>query len=142
MNTKKSLGIAGIGSIALAMIAPSVSFADAGQAAATNGTSSHSLVHRVTHSLADSQSYTSSGTAGYKWGKKIEQGQSDAKWAESTSTRSGYKWGDSSQADGEAQSYAGASAYEWGTMNFAGQAGYRWGMNSFADQSGYRWGMN
>ena len=142
MTTIKSLSYAGIGSIALAMLTPSMSFADTGQTAAANTASTGSQVHRVSHSLAGASTYTGS-TSGYKWGKSAPQSDSvSTKWADSTS-RSGYKWGNStSDSRAESRSYAGASSYQWGTMGFSGQSGYRWGMNSFSDQSGYRWGMN
>jgi len=136
MKTIKTLGYAGAASIAIAMMAPSMSFADAGQVANANGTSSHSLVHRVTHSLAGSESYTSTSQGGYKWGRKAEQPESNAKWAGSTSARSGYKWGDSAASEPEAQSFAGTSSYDWGVQNFAEQSGYRWGLKDFSEQTG------
>ena len=142
MKTTKTLGYAGAASIAIAMMAPSLSFADAGQVAKASGASSHSLVHRVTHSLAGSESYTSTSQGGYKWGRKAEQPESNAKWAGSTSTRSGYKWGDSAASEpAEAQSFAGASSYDWGVQNFAEQSGYKWGLRNLADQTGYKWGL-
>ena len=138
MKTLKTLSIAGIGSIALTLMTPAISVAEIDQTAkSSNG---HSLVHRVSHSLASSKSYGHSATSGYKWGKKSAATESTQQWAESSERSSGYKWGNSTPAKSEAQSYA-KSGYQWGTMNFSEQAGYRWGMKSFSDQSGYRWGM-
>ena len=141
MKTLKTLGYAGAGSIAIALMAPAMSFADAGQAPTANGSSSNSLVHRVSHSLAGSESYTSTSQGGYKWGRKAEQTESEAKWAGSTNTRSSYKWGDSAASETEGQSFAGTSSYDWGVQNFAEQSGYRWGLRNYADQTGYRWGL-
>ena len=138
MNTIKNFGCAGISSIVLSLLAPSVSFAEA---AVNNEPSTHSLVHRVSHSLAGADAYTSSRTAGYKWGQVSEQNESSkAKWSGSNSVRSSYKWGDDSAAKPESKSYAGASSFQWGTMNFSDQSGYRWGARNFSDQAGYRWG--
>ena len=141
MNTLKKLSYASIGTLALTLMAPSVSLAESGQTSA-NTAGSHNLVHRVSHSLADADAYTGGTGAGYKWGKKASQSESsNAQWAES-STRGGYKWGNSStSAKSDAPSYAGTSSYQWGSMSFAEQSGYRWGMRSFSDQAGYRWGM-
>lgn len=139
MNTIKTLGYAGASTIAMALMAPSISLADVSQASTGDGSS---LVHRVSHSLAGSQSYTTDGPSGYKWGRKAEQSESKATWAEATAGRSGYKWGDASVAEPEAQAFAGNSSYQWGVRGFAEQTGYKWGLNSFADQTGYKWGLN
>ena len=105
MKTTKKLGYASAGTLAMALLAaPSLSLAEAGDA----NTSSHSLVHRVTHSLADSQSYNSGGNSGYKWGRKVEQTQTNAEWAMQDVSRSGYKWGQSATSDETAQKYAGS----------------------------------
>ena len=139
MNNIKTLGYAGISTIAMALMAPSMSLADMSQASKSEGSS---LVHRVSHSLAGSESYTTNGPSGYKWGRKVEQPESKAVWAESTASRSGYKWGDSTVAEREAQAFAGTSSYQWGVRSYAEQAGYRWGVSSYADQTGYRWGVS
>ena len=139
MNTYKAVKSAGLMSIAVALLVPSISMAEADQASAS---SSHNLVHRVSHSIADSKSYTRSGSAGYKWGKTAQPTESSAKWADNTPARSGYKWGNTaSTAKSEAPAYAGASDYQWGSMSFSEQSVYRWGLRSFADQSVYRWGL-
>jgi hypothetical protein len=139
MNTIKSLSY---GSIALAMLIPSTSFAETGQAAVAISAATDSRVHRVSHSLAEVSAYTGSAS-GYKWGNKApEINSANTQWAKS-STRGSYKWGNpASDSRVELRSYANAPSYQWGTMGFSGQSGYRWGMNSFSDQSGYRWGMN
>ena len=94
MTTIKSLSYGGIGSIALAMLIPSMSFAETGQSAAADTTDTGSRVHRVSHSLAEASAYTGS-TSGYKWGNKTPRTNSaNTQWAGSTS-RSGYKWGNS-----------------------------------------------
>jgi hypothetical protein len=139
MKTLTKIGIAGLGSIAATLMTPAISMAETGQATAEKSTNGHSLVHRVSHSLASAESYSKSGTSGYKWGKKTEQAETSQKWADNTTTRGGYKWGTSAAQD-SSQSLA-ESSYEWGTMSFSEQSGYRWGMKNFSDQSGYRWGM-
>ena len=140
MNTLKNLSYASIGTLALTLMAPSISVAEADQASSTNG--AHNLVHRVSHSLANEDTYTASTGAGYKWGKKASQEEpTDSQWAEAPS-RGSYKWGNSAASGNpDAPAYAGSASYEWGTMSFSDQAGYRWGMRSFSDQAGYRWGM-
>ena len=140
MNTLKKLSYASIGTLAIALMAPSISVAETDQTTATNG--AHNLVHRVSHSLANEDAYTASTGAGYKWGKQASQDESsDAQWAEAPA-RGGYKWGNTpASSSSDAPAYAGSSSYEWGTMSFSDQAGYRWGMRSFSDQAGYRWGM-
>ena len=137
MNTIKSLTYGGI---ALAMLIPSMSFAEVGQVAA-NTTNTGNQVHRVSHTLAGASEYTS-GTSGYKWGKSAPQSDSSStKWAEST-TRNGYKWGNSAGDSKPAtRSYAGAPSYQWGVMGVSGQSGYRWGIRNNSEQTGYRWGI-
>ena len=131
MKTNKSLGYASAGTLALALLAgSSLSIAETGQSASNNGANSHSLVHKVSHSLADTQNYTSSGTSGYKWGRKSEQDNANAEWASTTPARSGYKWGNSSTAEPAAQSYAGSASYEWGVKSYADQTGYKWGLKN------------
>jgi hypothetical protein len=138
MKTTKSLGYASASTLAIALLAaPSMSIAETGGAA----TSSHSLVHKVSHSLADSQSYTSGGNAGYKWGRKAEQTQTNAEWAMEDASRSGYKWGNSDNGQPAAHSYADSTTYTWGVRNYADQSGYKWGIKNYADQSGYKWGI-
>ena len=143
MNTIKTLGFAGAGSFAIALLVPYMSLAGMSPAATANSDAgSSSLVHRVSHSLADGESYTSTGPVGYKWGRKVEQSSSKANWDASTTARGGYKWGNSSASETQAPSYAGTTAYNWGVQSYAEQAGYRWGVNKYADQAGYRWGVN
>ena len=139
MDTYKAIKSAGLTSIAIALLTPSLSLAEPDQNGATE---THNLVHRVSHSIADSKAYTRSGSAGYKWGKKVEPTKSNAQWAKSTPARSGYKWGNTATAaETEAQTYAGSSDYQWGSMSFSEQSAYRWGLRSFAEQSAYRWGL-
>src|SRR5210317_1741360 len=96
MATIKSLSL-GLGSIALAAMSPTLCIAETQQTAGLDGAASHSLVHRVSRSLAEADTYTSSGMSGYKWGQKSSQVDTGAtNWAGSTRTRSSYKWGDSS----------------------------------------------
>ena len=142
MNTFKAIKIAGLSSVAAMLMAPSLSIAETTQSNATVGTGGHSLVHRVSHSLADSKAYTHSGSAGYKWGKSVQRPEADSEWSDNNPSQGGYKWGNSATTDkAGSESYAGASSYQWGSMSFSDQSGYRWGMRSFSDQSGYRWGM-
>ena len=138
MNMIKALSYAGVSSLTLALISPAISHADIEQAA---GAGSHSLVHRVSHSLADATSYTGSPNAGYKWGKERQPSGSEAQWAQDSQTRGGYKWGQpKGHMDSDVPAYAGTASYEWATMSFPEQAGYRWGARNYADQAGYRWG--
>ena len=88
MNTYKAIKSAGLTSIAIALLTPSLSLAEADQNGATE---THNLVHRVSHSIADSKAYTRSGSAGYKWGKKVEPTKSNAQWAKNTPARSGLR---------------------------------------------------
>ena len=141
MNTIKSLGCATISSIALTFLTPAISVAEVEQTTVSTGSGSHSLVQRVSHSLAGAQSYTSGSPSGYKWGRKVEQRETDAQWAESRSVRGSYKWGNTSATAPETQSYAGNASYEWGVRNYAEQAGYKWGLLNYASQSGYKWGL-
>ena len=142
MKTLKTTGYAAIGSLTLALMTPAISVAEVNQVNTNSASGSHSLVHRVSHSLADADNYTGGSDSGYKWGKQAARTESaDAQWADST-TRGGYKWGNSATTEKPAsQSYAGSSSYKWGTMSFSDQAGYRWGQRSFSDQAGYRWGQ-
>ena len=142
MNSLKTIKIASISALTAALLAPAISMAEVSETNAEAGNGGHSLVHRVSHSIADSKAYTRSAASGYKWGKGAEQTESSSGWAESTPARSGYKWGNSTtSAKPDAQSYAGASSYQWGSMSFSEQAAYKWGVRSFADQSAYKWGV-
>ena len=141
MKTIKTLGYVGAGGIAIALLVPAMGIAGAGQSAAADG-GSHSLVHKVSQSLAGNESYTSSGPSGYKWGRKLEQTETDTNWVGSTSARSGYKWGDNAIAESAAPTFASTSSYEWGVKGYAEQAGYKWNLNSFANQAGYKWNLN
>jgi hypothetical protein len=135
----KALSYAGVSSLTLALLSPAISHAETGQAAATG---SHSLVHRVSHSLADATSYTGSPNAGYKWGKERQPSSAEVQWAEESQARGGYKWGQSEgQMDADAPTYAGTASYEWATMSFPEQAAYKWGLRSYADQTAYKWGL-
>ena len=142
MTTIKSLSYTLLSGIALAFSVQPVSFAEAEHKPASDVIGTHSLVQRVSHSLANPDEYTGV-KSGYKWGRKSQDsGAANTQWADSSNSRGSYKWGSSSPAPkSEAQSYADDSSYQWGAMNFVDQSGYRWGMRSFADQSGYRWGM-
>ena len=141
MKTIKTLGYLGAGGIAIALLVPAMGIVGAGQSAAT-AAASHSLVHKVSQSLAGTESYTSSGPSGYKWGRKLEQTQTDANWIGSTSARSGYKWGDNAISESAAPTFASTSSYEWSVKGYAEQAGYKWNLNSFANQAGYKWNLN
>ncbi len=140
MNTLKTIGCASFISITMSVLTPSISMAEVEHANAANGAGASNLVHRVGRSLAVTQSYTSSESTGYKWGKQIESSTSDVRWADSRSPRSGYKWKDSSTSEPD-QSYAGAAAYQWRTMNHSGQAAYKWGIRNYTGQAAYKWGI-
>ncbi|MEH6585281.1 MAG: hypothetical protein V7720_01925, partial [Halioglobus sp.] len=138
MNTYKAIKLAGLTTVAVTLLVPSISMAEVDQTAQ----SGQNLVHRVSHSLADAKSYTRSGNAGYKWGKSSQANESEAQWADNTPARSGYKWGNtSSEPKADSPSYAGTSNYQWGSMSFSEQSAYKWGLRSFADQSAYKWGL-
>ena len=140
MKTIKTLGYVGAGGIAIALLVPAMGIAGAGQSAAADG-GSHSLVHKVSQSLAGNESYTSSGPSGYKWGRKLEQTETDTNWVGSTSARSGYKWGDNAIAESAAPTFASTSSYEWGVKGYAEQAGNKWDLRSFAEQTGNKWDL-
>ncbi len=142
MNTIKALGYASLSSIALTLLTPVSSIAEVEQTTVSTGSGSHSLVQRVSHSLAGAQSYTSGAPSGYKWGRKVEQRETDAQWAESRSVRGSYKWGNTSATAPEAQSFAGNASYQWGVRNYAEQAGYKWRLSNFAKQTGYKWRLS
>ena len=141
MKTIKTLVYTGVSSLTVAVFAPSIGMAEVNKAVAATESGSHSLVHRVSHSLADSESYTSNGPSGYKWGRKVEQNDAKVDWAGSTHARSGYKWGDEATSGAKVQAYANNASYQWGVRSYADQTGYRWGLKNFADQTGYRWGL-
>ena len=115
MKTIKTLGYLGAGGIAIALLVPAMGIAGAGQSAAADG-GSHSLVHKVSQSLAGNESYTSSGP-------------------------SGYKWGDNAIAESAAPTFASTSSYEWGVKGYAEQAGNKWDLRSFAEQTGNKWDL-
>ena len=140
MTTFKAIKSAGLTTAAIALLVPNISMAEVEQTNATQ--SSHNLVHRVSHSLADAKTYTRSGEAGYKWGKTAEAQPSHAAWTDNAPARSGYKWANAeTNGEDQAPSYAGASNYQWGSMSFSEQSVYRWGLRSFSDQTVYRWGL-
>ena len=142
MNNLKAIKIACLGSVAAMLMTPALSIAETTQSNATVGAGGHSLVHRVSHSLADSKAYTHTGSAGYKWGKSVQRPQTDTEWSDNHRSQGGYKWGNSATSDKpSSDSYAGASSYQWGSMSFSDQSAYRWGIRSFSDQSAYRWGI-
>ncbi len=147
MNTIKTLGFTGAAVIAVALLAPYLSVAEIGPAATQADAVASSTVHRVSHSLAGAESYTSNGPSGYKWGRKVEQaapGTASTNWSTATAPRSGYKWGSSSASGSEAQTYAGTTTYSWGAQGYAKEAGYKWGIKNnsrYAEQAGYKWGI-
>ena len=142
----KSLSAATIGGLALAVLSHT-SAADQMTQAPADG---HSVVHRVTHSIAADTSYTAS-EAGYKWSRvqhsspaavnnwntgKVE-GQSGYKWSQARGNVNPNMYGSSFAAS----NYAEEAGYRWGLRNFSEQSGYRWGLRNFSEQSGYRWGL-
>jgi hypothetical protein len=140
MNTlaKISLHSMGASALALGLITPNVAMAESGDSASANG---HSIVHRVTHSLANADSYSNS-SGGYKWGRKTESNaDTSSKWADSTPARGGYKWGNSPAAKSGAHSYAGTTSYRWNSMGFVEQSRYKWGVRNYAEQARYKWGV-
>ena len=141
MNTIRTLGFTGAGLVAAVLLAPYISVAEMSPAASSGDVGSGSVVHRVSHSLAGAESYSSGGPSGYKWGRKVEQTPSSADWSASTTTRGGYKWGNSSASEPNTRNYAGTASYTWGVQGYADQTGYRWGLKNYADQTGYRWGL-
>ena len=123
----KTIGYVGFASMALALLAPSVSAADT--ALETNN--SGSLVHRVSHALAADVSYTAPVTSsGNKWATKPLSNESKVIWAESDKVQTGDKWGTSS----------GSLHHNQTMNNVSEQAGNRWGRRNVAEQAGNRWG--
>jgi hypothetical protein len=141
MGTIKKIKIAGLSSVAALLMTPALSMAETTQGDVTIGTGGHSLVHRVSHSLAGSKNYTRGNTAGYKWDQNAQRPESSAEWSENSAPRSGYKWGERATTKPTEQSYAGTSSYQWGSMSYADQSAFRWGVRSYADQSAFRWGV-
>ena len=140
MKATNNIKIASLFGAAAMLMTPALSVAEVAQT--TTGETGHSIVHRVSHSLAESKSYTRSTDAGYKWGKTEQRAESSSEWTTTESARGGYKWGQANEAaKPAANSYADTSTYEWGTRSFSEQSAYKWGMRSFSDQSAYKWGM-
>ena len=78
---------------------------------------SHNQVHQVSHELAGTVSYGSSGTQGYKWGSEQRGSANDHVWSETNSTASGYKWGQKGISEAS-DSFVDNSQYTWDTMSF------------------------
>ena len=138
LNKAKAIGLAAATAL---VMAPGVGFAEVSQKVhASEG--GQSIIQRVSHSLAESKSYSRSGNAGYKWGKTADNTEPTAHWDANSSTSGGFKWKQSvSDKQAAAPALAVTSSFKWGSMSFSEQAAYRWGVRSFADQSAYRWGV-
>ena len=143
MKTIKLLNYASIATLTLAMFTTAPSMADTPSAQTAAPGDSGNLVHRVSHSLASTQTYTSNVRSSYKWGERAAESEPEAQWtqAESKPSRSGYKWGSSSTLPPQEPSYAGATAVQWGTMSYSDQARNKWGQRNFSDQSRNKWGL-
>ncbi len=139
MKTIKKMGVTGITSAALVLLAPSTSLAEGLQGQSAE---SGNLVHRVSHALANTQQYTGKVVSGNKWGSPSTSHQSRTMWADSPEPQSGYKWGQSKSGIHQSANagVAKQTGKRWGRGSFSEQSGKRWGRGSFSEQSGKRWG--
>ena len=134
----KNFSLAGAAAI---LMAPALSVAEVSRDVATSD-NGHSVIQRVSYSLAESTSYNRSGNGGYKWGKNAEARESISQWESTSAAQSGFKWNETdSKSDSSSPNFAATTSQKWGSMSFSKQAAYRWGVRSFADQSAYRWGV-
>jgi hypothetical protein len=92
MKTLKKMGYAGAATLAMTLLTPATTMADSAQNQTAQNSSN--VVHRVSHTLANTQEYSATARAGAKWGKEAPEAAKKAAWAGSTSqeVRSGYKW--------------------------------------------------
>jgi hypothetical protein len=143
MKTLKLLHYTSVASLTLAMFTAVPSIADTLSAETAATGDSGNLVHRVSRSLAGTQTYTSNVKSSYKWGTQTDDSISKPRQAQAKteSIRGGYKWGDSSTASPQVPSYAGAAAANWGTKSYADEARNKWGLRNFSDQSRNKWGL-
>jgi len=137
MNTIKTLGYASLSSVVLAIATPMLSMAEGVSTSAVT----HSSVHRVIHSLAETQVYTGGNVAGNKWENGVELNRNQIQWADSTPSRSGSKWGDSTVIQSHSPSFAGTSEYQWGLRSYSEQAGNKWALRNYAEQAGNKWAL-
>jgi hypothetical protein len=141
MNSLRMIKNFSLAGTVAVMMAPALSAAEVSRDVATSD-NGHSVVQRVSYSLAESESYSRPGNVGYKWGKTAEIGDSISQWETGPTDKDGYKWDrTSSNHNPTSRSFAGSTAYKWGSMSFSEQSAYRWGVRSFSDQSAYRWGV-
>ena len=132
----KTIGCVGVASVALALLAPSLSAAETARSSAEAAVNSGNVVHRVSHALAADTTYTAPGSlSGNKWAVKSVVEDSEVIWAESNKPSTGFKWSEASESVNVEQ--AGS---RWGRRNVAEQAGSRWGRRDFSEQAGSRWG--
>ena len=136
----KTIGYVGAASVALALLAPSLSVADTVQATDHSG----NLVHRVSHALAADARYTAPVSySGNKWAEKAVSNDSKVIWADSDEPNSGYKWGksnDSVNLNQTVDNTAEQAGNRWGRRDVSEQAGNRWGRRDVSEQAGNRWG--
>ena len=132
----KTIGCVGVASVTLALLAPSLSAADAVPSRSATALESGSVVHRVSHALAADSVYAAPvSTSGNKWAGKSVADDSEVIWAESNKARSGYNRDEANNAVTVEQ--AGS---RWGRRNVTEQAGSRWGRRNVTEQAGSRWG--
>ena len=135
----KTIGYVGLASMALALLAPSVSAADTAQATDNSG----NLVHRVSHALAADARYTAPvSSSGNKWSEKALSNDSKVIWAESDKAQSGYKWGKSNSSvnlDQAVDNVSEQAGNRWRRRDVSEQAGNRWRRRDVSEQTGNRW---
>ncbi|MFV8818327.1 hypothetical protein [Haliea sp. E17] len=142
MTTKSALKIASIGTLAAVLLTPLSSLAEVNSQSTGATQSSHSLVHRVSHTLANDRTYAASGNSGYKWAKGTQATETSATWATKANAQAGYKWNNAVAAEqNNEQGYASNANYQWGSMSFSEQSAYKWGLRNFSEQSAYKWGL-
>jgi hypothetical protein len=135
----KTIGYVGAASVALALLAPSLSVADTVQATDHSG----NLVHRVSHALAADARYTAPvSSSGNKWAEKPVSNDSKVIWADSDEPQSGYKWGQSNGSvnlDQAVENVSEQAGNRWRRRDVSEQAGNRWRRRDVTEQTGNRW---
>ena len=148
MTTMRKTGLAYIAGAALVALTPSVAVADNAQQ--VSGEATGNLVHRVSHALATTQTYSAGeAKSGYKWGQDLaEPAEKASAWAENReaqSVQNGSKWGSSKSSQQTRNPWGRANAAEqsrnpWGRANTAEQTRNPWGRANAAEQSRNPWG--
>jgi heme oxygenase len=145
MQTLKRVGFVSAATLALAISAPTTLAETAAKSKADNP---GSVVHRVSHNLANTQQYTGTVNSGNKWAKEsAPTTASKSAWATSATegkARSGYKWSTSSSSEQSGSRWRSNTSEQTGSRwrsNTSEQTGSRWRSNT-SEQTGSRWRSN